>query len=128
MPKSTYLTTALINEVLRNTNYVPVATLYLALYTSDPTIADVGAEVSGGSYARQVIAFSVPVSGVTANSIIALFPTPSGAWGTVTHFGIRDALTVGNLLYFGTLTTPIVMGIGAAAPIFINGDIVVTEA
>lgn len=127
MPKSNYLTAILINEVLRNTGYTPVATLYLALYTSDPTVADIGTEVSGGSYARQVIAFSAPVGGVTANSNIALFPTPSGAWGTVTHFAIRDALTLGNLLYFGALDNSIVMGIGSAAPIFINGDIVVTE-
>ena len=49
---SNYLENALVNAVLRNTSYTSPATVYLALYTSDPTDADAGTEVSGTSYAR----------------------------------------------------------------------------
>jgi hypothetical protein len=100
---STYLEDALINATLRNTSYTSPATVYLALYTSDPTDADTGTEVSGGSYARQAITFGAPSNGVSTNSAAIEFPQATGTWGTITYVGIRDALTTGNLLYHTAL-------------------------
>ena len=102
---SNYLENALINATLRNTSYTSPTTVYLALYTSDPTDADSGTEVSGGSYARQSITFGAPSNGVSTNSAAIEFPQSTGTWGTVTHIGIRDALTTGNLLYHTPLDT-----------------------
>jgi hypothetical protein len=96
---SNYLENALINVTLRNTAYTSPTTVYLALYTSDPTDADTGTEVSGGSYARQSITFGAPSNGVSTNTAAIEFPQCTASWGTVTHIGIRDALTTGNLLY-----------------------------
>lgn len=96
---SNYLENALINVTLRNTTFTAVATPYVALYTSDPTDADTGTEVSGGSYARQSVTFGAPSNGVTTNSADVTFPTATGTWGTVGWIGIRDASTGGNLLY-----------------------------
>ena len=96
---SNYLENALINVTLRNTAYTTPTTVYVALYTSDPTDADTGTEVSGGSYARTAVTFAAPSNGVTTNSADVTFPTCTLAWGTVTHIGIRDASTAGNLLY-----------------------------
>jgi hypothetical protein len=96
---SNYLENALINVTLRNTAYTTPTTVYLALYTTDPTDADTGTEVSGGSYARQSITFGAPSNGVSTNSAAVEFPQATGSWGTITHVGIRDALTTGNLLY-----------------------------
>jgi hypothetical protein len=96
---SNYLENALINVTLRNTSYTAPTTVYVALYTTDPTDADTGTEVSGGSYARTSVTFAAPSNGVTTNSADVTFPTCTLAWGTVTHIGIRDALTSGNLLY-----------------------------
>lgn len=96
---SNYLENALINATLRNTSYTSVATIYVALYTSDPTDADVGTEVSGGSYARTAVTFAAPSNGVSLNSGDVTFPTCTAGWGTVTHIGLRDASTAGNLLY-----------------------------
>ena len=95
---SNYLENALINATLRNTSYTST-TVYLALYTSDPTDADAGTEVSGTSYARQEITFGAPSNGVSTNSAVIEFPQAGGSWGTVTHVGIRDASTSGNLLF-----------------------------
>ncbi len=100
---SNYLETALVNAVLRNTSYTSPATVYLALYTSDPTDADAGTEVSGTSYARQSITFASPSNGVTTNSAAIEFPQAGGSWGTITHVGIRDASTSGNLLFHTAL-------------------------
>jgi hypothetical protein len=103
---SNYLENALINATLRNTSYTSPATVYAGLFTSDPTDAGSGTEVSGGSYARKAITFAAPSNGVTTNSAAACeFDQATGSWGTITHFGIFDALTSGNLLYHGALTT-----------------------
>lgn len=96
---SNYLENALINATLRNTSYTSPTTVYVALYTSDPTDADTGTEISGGSYARQSVTFGAPSNGVSTNNASVTFPTATGNWGTITHIGLRDALTAGNLLY-----------------------------
>ena len=96
---SNYLETALVNATLRNTAYTSPATVYAALFTTDPTDAGSGTEVTGGSYARTAITFGSPSNGVTTNSADVTFPTCTVAWGTVTHMGIYDASTSGNLLY-----------------------------
>ena len=100
---SNYLEGALINAVLRNTSYTSPTTVYLALYTDDPTDADAGTEVSGNAYARQAITFGSPSNGVSTNSAAIEFPQATGSWGTVTHVGIRDASTAGNLLFHTAL-------------------------
>jgi hypothetical protein len=100
---SNYLENALINGTLRGTTYTAPTTVYLALYTSDPTDADTGTEVSGTSYARQSVTFGSPSNGATTNSAAIEFPQAGGSWGTVTHVGIRDASTAGNLLYHTAL-------------------------
>lgn len=100
---SNYLENALINAVLRNTSYTSPATVYLALYTSDPTDADTGTEVSGNAYVRQSITFGAPSNGVSTNSAAIEFPQATGSWGTVAYIGIRDASTAGNLLFHTAL-------------------------
>jgi len=103
---SNYLENALINATLRNTTYTSPTTVYAGLFTSDPTDAGSGTEVSGGSYARKAITFAAPSNGVTTNSAAAVeFDQATGSWGTITHFAIFDALTTGNMLYYGALTT-----------------------
>jgi hypothetical protein len=100
---SNYLENALVNATLRNTSYTSPATVYVALYTTDPTDADTGTEVSGNGYARQSVAFSSPSNGATSNSGAVEFPQATGSWGTVAYIGLRDASSGGNLLYHTAL-------------------------
>jgi hypothetical protein len=100
---SNYLENALINATLRNTSYTTPTTVYLGLYTSDPTDADTGTEVTGNGYARQSITFGAPSNGVSTNSAAIEFPQATGSWGTVAYIGIRDASTSGNLLFHTAL-------------------------
>ena len=102
---SNYLENALINATLRNTSYTSPSTVYVALFTSDPTDAGSGTECSGGSYARQSATFGAPSNGASSISADVEFPQATGAWGTLTHFGIFDASSSGNLLYHGALTS-----------------------
>jgi hypothetical protein len=100
---SNYLENALVNATLRNTSYTSPATVYVALYTTDPTDADTGTEVSGNGYARQSVTFSAPSNGATSNSSAVEFPQATGSWGTVAYIGLRDASSSGNLLYHTAL-------------------------
>jgi hypothetical protein len=110
---SNYLENEVLDHILRGTSgaWTAPTALYLSLHTSDPGEAYTSGEVSGGSYVRQVVMFSAAASGASA-----LSPTASGAYpgsyveftgmpaATVTHLGIWDASTSGNLLCSGALT------------------------
>jgi hypothetical protein len=124
---SNYLENALINATLRNTSYTSPATVYVSLYTSDPTDADSGTEVSGGSYARTAVTFGAPSNGVSTNSAAVEFPQATGSWGTVGWIGIEDALTSGNLLYHTALDASKVIASGDIFKIAI-GSLSVTLA
>jgi hypothetical protein len=77
---------------------------YLALYTVAPTDTGGGTEVSGTAYVRKAATFTV--SGNTAsNSAAVEWPTAGGSWGTVVAVGVFDALSGGNLIAYGALTT-----------------------
>ena len=102
---SNYLENALINAVLRNTTYTSPATVYVSLWTTDPTDAGSGTEVSGGSYARTAVTFASPSGGVTSNSADVTFPQATASWGTVAYIGLNDASTSGNLLFHTPLDT-----------------------
>ena len=102
---SNYLEVALLNATLNNTAFTTVATPYISLHTADPTDDGSGAEVSGGSYARASASFATAsgTSGSIATDADITFPTATAVWGTVTHIGIWDASTSGNLLYYTAL-------------------------
>ena len=100
---SNYLENALINATLRATTFTSPSAVYVGLYTADPTDAGSGTEVSGGSYARQSVTFGAPSNGVSTNSAAVEFPQCTSTWGTVSHIGILDASTSGNLYYHTAL-------------------------
>ena len=106
---SNYLENKLLDHILRAVSFTSPATVYVSLHTADPTDAGSGAEVSGGSYARVAVTagFAAAASGATSNSAAIIFPTATGSWGTVTHFGIWDASTSGNLLIYGALAASV---------------------
>lgn len=112
---SNYLENKLIDHVLRNTAYTtPGTSIYLSLHTGSPGEANDGAnEVSGGSYARQqVSAWDAPSNGVTQNTNVIEFPEATGSWGTITHVGIYDASTSGNLLFHGAANSSVAIASG----------------
>ena len=79
---------------------------YVALYTAAPSDSGGGTEVSTGGYARQSVSFDAASSpgGTTSNSGEVSFTASGADYGTVTHMGIFDASSGGNLLWHGALT------------------------
>jgi len=96
----------LLNAVFRNTAYTSPAAVYVGLFTSPPTSdsGTGGTEVSGNNYSRQAVTFGAPSAGTITNSSAPGFAASGGAWGTVTHFGIFDAPSAGNLLGWDALS------------------------
>jgi hypothetical protein len=122
---SDYLENKLTDLIMRGQAFSAPANVYIALFTAAPTDAGGGTEVStsGTGYTRATLvtslanwagtqsAGSVAASsgsgGVSSNNGVISFPTPSGgAWGVVTHFGVFDAISAGNLLFWGPLGAP----------------------
>jgi hypothetical protein len=79
---------------------------YVALYTAAPSDSGGGTEVSTGGYVRQSVTFGAASSpgGTTSNTGAVSFTASGANYGTVTHIGIFDNSTGGNLLWHGSLT------------------------
>ncbi len=109
---SNYLETKILDYVLRDTADWAPATVYLALHTADPAEDGSGAEVSGGSYARQACAFDAThaTGGNTANTSAESFTGMPAC--TVTHIGIWDHASAGNLLFYTDVTASKTVGSG----------------
>ena len=108
---SDYLENKVNDHVWGGGDYVRPATVYVALFTSAPTDAGGGTEVTGGSYARAAVTnnttnFPASAAGAKANAAAISFATATAAWGTITHIGVFDALTAGNLLVHAALSAP----------------------
>lgn len=105
--------TLVLNWLLTANSATRPTAWYLALYTAAPGEAGGGTEVTtvGTAYARQSAAFTV--SGNTASNTSAIeFPTATATYGTVSHVGVFDAVTGGNLIAYAALTTSKVIDTG----------------
>lgn len=106
---SNFLETELVDHVFGAAAYSAPATLYFALFTAAPSDAGGGTEVSGGSYARVAVtnnATNFPAGNPKSNGVAIDFGTATANWGTVTHVGVFDAASGGNLLVWGALENP----------------------
>ena len=79
---------------------------YIGLHTADPTDAGTGTEVStsGTAYAREAVSFTV-TNDTASNSATVTFSAATANWGTITHVGVWDSLSGGELLFHGAVTT-----------------------
>lgn len=132
-----YTENKLIDWLFRGQAFTPPATMYVALFTANPTDTGGGTEVSGGSYARVAVTSALAnwagtqsagstvassgTNGTTSNNGTVTFPAPTANWGVITGFGIFDAASSGNLLIYGALTISKTVNNGDAAPSFAAG-------
>lgn len=142
---SDYLENKMVDLTLRGQAFTAPVTLYFSLHTATTTDAGGGTEVTGGSYQRASVTASLAnfagtqaaasttassgTGGVTSNNGAITFPVaPSANWGLVTHWGVWDAVTAGNLLFHGALTTSKTINNGDPAPSFAAAALVLTFA
>ena len=126
MPKSDFYASAILNTA-RGTA-MAAWTPRLALYVGDPLSG--GVEVSGGSYARQLVTFAAPIGNQMINSNLIQFPTPTGTWGVLTHGALVDAASGGNIRQVyqlpGTDAQRTVI-VGSVPPSFSPGTLIYRE-
>lgn len=142
---SDYLENKLVDHLFRGRSFTAPTQVWLGLLTAAPSDSGGGTEVSGGNYARATpgansdtawkatqggtpAAASSGTSGVTLNPAAITFNTPSANWGTVTHFGIYDAVSGGNLLFWGSLTASKTVNNGDPGPSFAIDALSITFA
>ena len=102
---------------------------YVGLYTAAPSDSGGGTEVSGSGYAREAVTFAAATSpgGTTSNTGDISFTASGGNWGTITHIGIFDASSGGNLLWHGIMTASKIVNDGDTLE-FSTGNIDLTIA
>ena len=103
--KSDFLEYVIQRHILRNTPFTAPLQTYIGLFTAiTGGEASSFTEVTGGSYARQSSSFGEPIpTGTMANNAIITFPQATADWGTVLGHGVFDAVSAGNMLYWGIL-------------------------
>ena len=106
------ITTSWGNELL-GLYFGPSKTLYVALFTADPTVAGTisGNEVSGGSYVRQSTTFTTPSSKTVSNNSILSFPNMPAC--TLTHLGICKTVSSTTLITYYQLPSTMVVPLSA---------------
>lgn len=133
---SDYLENKIIDALLRGQSFPTIANVHVALFTTADNDADSSkVEVTGGSYARAQVASSLAnwtatqggatastgATGNTGNANAITFPAPTAQWGSIVGYGVYDAPTGGNLLFYATLGTPKTVNNGDPAPSFAAG-------
>ena len=118
-----YLQNAVANATLRNTAYTSPANVYASLYSVAPTESTAGTEITGNGYSRQSVTFSAPSLGTADSNVAVTFTCSGNNWPVVTAFGITDASTSGNILYYSGISGRTVQ-VGDSV-VFASGDITI---
>lgn len=103
MPLTTYAGNKMLDNVTGKTAFA-LPTTYIALYTTLPTsnVGTGGTEMTGGSYARTDIHTSWAAASANNTATNANIQVVCNT-GTVVGFGVFDASTTGNLLFYEPL-------------------------
>jgi hypothetical protein len=117
-----FLEAQILNLLLRTQVAWKPGAIWVGIYTTAPTDAGGGVEVSGGAYGRVQVAqldanWDAPAGAprATQNTGVITFPTATADWGLVVAFGLFDAATAGNLLIWNNLTVSRSVPNGATA-------------
>lgn len=136
---SNYLYTAYMNFILRGGSFTPPASVYVALFTSAPSIVGTGGtEVASNAttkYARVEVRsvssnWTAPSgSNLEISNVNEItFAVPGDTWGTIVAAGLYDAATGGNLLWVGNIGTSKPVQNGDGAPRILANQLKISRA
>ena len=96
----------LLNWLMTTDSVTRPTAWYIGLYTAAPSDSGGGTEVTGNGYSRQSATWGTAsgTGGTTDNEANVTFTASGGDWGTITHIGIHDAASSGNLLWHGAMS------------------------
>lgn len=136
--KAATASNGILNHVFRTTSYTAPTNVYVGLLSTCPTAGNNGTELTGNGYTRSSAIAKADASWTyTAATFIAAativnaaaisFPAAATNPWTVNCFGVYDASSAGNLLYWGSVTgAPVTVSVGATAS-FAIGQLTITE-
>tara|TARA_E500000318_G_C3500255_1_gene188056 strand:+ start:43 stop:429 length:387 start_codon:yes stop_codon:yes gene_type:complete len=124
---SDYLENEILDHILSVGSYTMPSAVYVGLSTASLNDDNSGTELTGNNYSRVAATFSAAASGTTSNSAAIEFAAATGSWGSVSHFGIFDAASSGNLLIHGAFTVAKTIASGDILKIP-TGDLDITAA
>tara|TARA_R100001510_G_C7589290_1_gene159554 strand:- start:456 stop:842 length:387 start_codon:yes stop_codon:yes gene_type:complete len=124
---SDYAENKILDHLLGTSAYTFPSQAYLGLSTASLADDNSGTELTGNNYSRVAINFDAASGGTTDNSAAVEFAAATGSWGSVSHFGIFDASSSGNLLVHGAFSAAKTIGSGDILKVA-AGDLDVTAA
>ena len=124
---SDYLENEILDHILSVGSYTMPTNVYVGLSTGSFADDNSGTEITGNNYARVVASFGAAASGTASNDAAIEFAAATGSWGSISHFGIFDASSSGNLLIHGAFTAAKTIASGDILKIS-TGDLDVTAA
>ena len=116
---SNYLENEILDHILGTGSYTMPSAVYIGLSTGAFGDGNTGTELTGSGYARVAATFNAAASGTADNASAIQFAAATGSWGSVSHFGVFDAASSGNLLIHGAFS---------AAKTIASGDILKIDA
>lgn len=130
MSFSNYQENKILNAVYNGAALSNPATVYTSLHTADPGETGATAEATYTGYARKgatanTTNFPTTSSGVIANGIAITFDPCTGGSNAITHFAHWDAVSGGNCIGSGALTSTLNVSNGVT-PSFAIGAMTVT--
>lgn len=130
--KSDYLENKVLDHCLGKAAFTMPAAVYLALCTVVPTDASTGSTLTEATYTgyarKQVLATDLNAAsgGSSSNGAAITFAACTAGSSTIIGFALCDALTLGNVLYWGTVTSKVI-DTSNTPPTVAIGALVVTE-
>lgn len=126
--KSHYCQNAILEHILSKNAFTMPANVYMALCTVAPTEDDTGTSITEANYTgyarKEILATDLgnAANGIITNSGAAIvFADCTAGSSTIVGFAICDALTAGNMLYYGTTTSKTIDTNNTPATVAISG-------
>ena len=101
--------------------------VYLGLSTGSLGDDNGGTELSGNNYTRKAVTFAAASSGSISSNAAVEFNAATGSWGSISHFGVYDASSSGNLLFHGSFSAAKTIGSGDVLKVA-SGSLTITAA
>lgn len=114
---SNYLKPLLLNHMMGKVALPLPANLYLGFFQNDVGADASGTEASGFGYARQLTSWTTATQNVSSLAANVSQTPVGGDWATISHWGLFDALTLGNLWLYGQFDVPRVTQDGVAVTV-----------
>jgi len=124
---SDYAENKVLDVLGANATFTAPSNVYLGLSTGSLGDDNSGTELTGNNYSRVSVSFGAAASGTMSNAAAIEFAAATGSWGSVSHWGLYDAASSGNLLVHGSFTTAKTIGSGDVLKVA-TGDLDITAA